>query len=79
MAHVAGEGSLIQNHGIEYEEFNVAVVADAWSLLNQRAITWIFPAAEKHGVGIVLATPLERGLLATGSTQANQYLNRDFS
>ena len=64
---------------IETGEFDVAVVADAWSLLNQRASTWIFPAAEKHDVGIVLATPLERGLLATGPTQANQYLNRNFS
>ena len=57
----------------------MAVVADAWSLLNQRASTWIFPAAEKHDVGTVLAMPPERGLLATCPTQANQNLNRDFS
>jgi D-threo-aldose 1-dehydrogenase len=64
---------------IETGEFDVAVVADAWSLLNQQAEHLIFPAAKKHNVGIALATPLERGLLATGPTSDNRYLNRSFS
>lgn len=64
---------------IETGEFDVAVVPDAWSLLNQSANRYIFPAAEKHNVGIVLATPLERGLLATGPVEGIDYLNRDFT
>ena len=64
---------------IETGEFDVAVVPDAWSLLNQSANRYIFPAAEKHDVGIVLATPLERGLLATGPVEGIDYLNRDFT
>ena len=51
---------------IETGEFDVAVVPDAWSLLNQSAERYIFPAVEKHDVGIAVATPIERGLLATG-------------
>ena len=64
---------------IETGEFDVALVADAWSLINQRANQYIFPAAKKHNVGIIVATPLERGLLATGPTEDNRYLNRNFS
>lgn len=64
---------------IETGEFDVAVVPDAWSLLNQSANRYIFAAAEAHGVGIVLATPLERGLLATGPVDGIDYLNRDFT
>ena len=63
---------------IETGEFDVAVVPDAWSLLNQSARTLIFPAAERHDVGIALATPLERGLLATGPVAEMDYLNRSF-
>ena len=51
---------------IETGEFDAAVVPEAWSLLNQLAAERILPAAEKHNVGLVVATPLERGLLATG-------------
>jgi len=64
---------------IETGEFDVAVVADAWSLLNQCAERLIFPAAEKHNVGIALATPIERGLLATGPVPGADYLNRSFT
>lgn len=63
---------------IETGEFDVAVVPDAWSLLNRTANELIFPAAEKHNVGIALATPLERGLLATGPVPGRTYLNRTF-
>jgi D-threo-aldose 1-dehydrogenase len=64
---------------IETGEFDAAVVADAWSLLNQTAAQQILPAAEKHNVGLVIATPLERGLLATGPVAGINYLNRNFS
>ncbi len=64
---------------IETGEFDVAVVPDAWSLLNQSANRYIFSAAEKHDVGIALATPIERGLLATGPIAGADYLNRSFT
>jgi len=60
-------------------EFDAAVIADAWSMLNQTALREIFPAAEKHNVGLVAATPIERGLLATGPIAGMDYLNRNFS
>jgi D-threo-aldose 1-dehydrogenase len=64
---------------IETGEFDAAVVPDAYSLLNQTALERIMPAAERHNVGIVIATPLERGLLATGPVEGIDYLNRKFS
>jgi D-threo-aldose 1-dehydrogenase len=51
---------------VETGEFEMAVVPDAYSLLSQIALERIFPAAERFGMGVVVATPLERGLLATG-------------
>jgi D-threo-aldose 1-dehydrogenase len=51
---------------VETGEFACAVVPDSYSLLTQLALERIFPAAERFGMGIVVATPLERGLLATG-------------
>lgn len=64
---------------IETGEFDAAVVPEAWSLLNQLAAKRILPAAEKHNVGLVIATPVERGLLATGPSAGTDYLARDFS
>jgi D-threo-aldose 1-dehydrogenase len=64
---------------IETGEFDAAVVADGLSLLNQYAAVRILPAAQKHNVGLVVATPLERGLLATGPVAGRPYLNRRFS
>ena len=64
---------------IETGEFDAAVVPEAWSLLNQLAAERILPAAEKHNVGLVVATPLERGLLATGPISDINYLARNFS
>ena len=64
---------------IDTGEFDAAVVPDAWSLLNRTADTFIFSGAEKHNVGIALATPLERGLLATGPLPGHSYVNRNFS
>ena len=64
---------------IETGEFDAAVIADAWSLLNQHAAQRILPAAEKHNVGLVTATPLEKGLLATGPVPGSDYHNRNFS
>lgn len=64
---------------IETGEFDAAVVPEAWSLLNQLAAERILSAAEKHNVGLVIATPVERGLLATGPVEDIDYLARDFS
>jgi D-threo-aldose 1-dehydrogenase len=49
-------------------EFDVAVVANAWSLVNRLMAAKILPAAEEHDVGLIVATPLERGLLAAGAS-----------
>ena len=54
-------------------EFDVAIVANAWSLINQRMRELIIPASEQHGVGLIIGTPLERGLLAIGSS-AGEYV-----
>lgn len=64
---------------IETGEFDVAVVCEAWSLINQLALKRIIPAAIKHNVGLVVAAPLERGLLATGPVEGMVYADRQFS
>src|SRR5437773_2195794 len=65
---------------VETGEFEMAVVPDAYSLLSQVALERIFPAAQRFGMGIVVATPLERGILATGVAGAvDAYLGRRFS
>lgn len=64
---------------IETAEFDAAVVPRAWSLINQFAANRILPAANKHNVGLVIATSLERGLLATGPREGNIYYDRDYS
>jgi D-threo-aldose 1-dehydrogenase len=64
---------------IETGEFDAAVAPRAWSLLNQYAARRILPAAEKHNVGLVIATSLERGLLATGPRPGNVYYDRAYS
>jgi D-threo-aldose 1-dehydrogenase len=64
---------------VETGEFDAAVVPEAWSLLNQLMARRILPAAERHNTGLVVATPLERGLLATGPVQGIDYLARKFS
>ena len=64
---------------IKTGEFDCAVIADSWSLINQIAEREIFAAAAKHDVGLVAATPLERGLLVTGPQTDTRYLNRVFS
>lgn len=55
---------------IETGEFDAAVVANAWSLVNQKAARRIFPAAQEHDVGLVCATPLEGGLLLQSASAA---------
>ena len=59
-------------------EFDAAVIADCWSLINHIAEREIFAAAARHDVGLVGATPLERSLLATGPQADTKYLNRLF-
>ncbi len=60
-------------------EFDAAVIADSWSLINLTAERGIFDAAQRHDVGLVVATALERGLLVTGPIAGAEYLNRYFS
>ncbi len=64
---------------IETGEFDAAVVPEAWSLINRLAEERIFPAAERHGTGLVIATPLELGLLAVGARETNTFPRRRFS
>lgn len=64
---------------VETGEFNVAVVPNAWTLINRIAENRIFPAAEKHNTGVLLATPFERGLLAKGSKADAYFHRRSFS
>ena len=53
---------------IETGEFDAAVVPEAWSLINRLAEERIFPAAERHGTGLVIATPLGTGAARCGGT-----------
>jgi len=66
---------------VETGEFEAAVVPDAFSLISQVARERIFPAAERFGMGVVVATPLERGLLATGTKalRPEDHINRSFN
>ena len=64
---------------LETGEFDAAVVPEAWSLINRLAEERIFPAAERHGTGLVIATPLEVGLLAVGTRETNTFPRRRFS
>lgn len=64
---------------IETGEFDAAVVPEAWSLINRLAEERILPAAERHGTGLVIATPLELGLLAVGARETNTFPRRRFS
>ncbi len=64
---------------IETGEFDAAVVPEALSLINQLAADRILPAAVRHNVGLLIATPVERGLLATGPVDGINYLARKFS
>ena len=66
---------------VETGEFEIAVVPDAYSLLSQVALERIFPAAERFGMGVVVATPLERGLLATGvrGARTHEHYARNFT
>jgi D-threo-aldose 1-dehydrogenase len=66
---------------IESGEFEAAVVPDAYSLISQVALERICPAAARFQMGVVVATPLERGLLATGTkaAQPEDHINRTFT
>ena len=56
----------------ESGEFEMAVVPDAYSLLNQVALERLFPAAQRFDMGVVVATPYEKGLLAVGASGVRQ-------
>lgn len=64
---------------IETGEFDAAMVPTALSLLNHVAFQRIIPAAQRHNVGLVIGTPIERGLLVTGPISSTNYLDRNFS
>jgi D-threo-aldose 1-dehydrogenase len=64
---------------VQTGEFDAAVVSHSYSLLNLDARERMLPAAERHDVGLVVATPLERGLLATGPLEGAAYEARTFS
>jgi D-threo-aldose 1-dehydrogenase len=64
---------------VETGEFDAAVLTRSYSLLNLDARERMLPAAERHDVGLVIAMPLERGLLATGPVQGAVYMGRSFS
>jgi D-threo-aldose 1-dehydrogenase len=66
---------------IETGEFEAAVVPDAYSLISNVALERMFPAAQRFGMGVVVATPLERGLLATGTRAQHpeDHINRQFT
>ncbi|MCY3798046.1 MAG: aldo/keto reductase [Chloroflexi bacterium] len=59
-------------------EFDAAVIADCWSLINHIAAREILAEAARRDVGVVGATPLERSLLVTGPREDTKYLNRVF-
>ena len=63
---------------IQTGAFDAAVIADSCSLINLTAERGIFQAAAAHDTGLVVATPLERGLLVTGPIAEAHYLNRYF-
>ena len=64
---------------IETGEFDVAVVPNGLSVLNRSIEERVFPAAEKHGVGLLIAQPYERGLLAVGPDAGISFHRRNFS
>ena len=64
---------------IDTGEFDVAICSASWSMLNLTLADRILPAARKHNVGLVIAEPLERGLLAAGVQPGRDYADRHFS
>ncbi len=76
---VAANDPVINAAYIETGEFDAAVVPEAWSLINRLAEERIFPAAERHGTGLVIATPLELGLLVVGVREPSTFPRRRFS
>lgn len=64
---------------VETGEFDVAMIPGGWSLLSQKIGRRLLPAAERLDVGLLIATPLERGLLATGPVPGQPHRARHFS
>ncbi|MBU2663624.1 aldo/keto reductase [Actinoplanes bogorensis] len=59
--------------------FDTAVCSASWSMLNLTLADKILPAAREHNVGLLIAEPLERGLLAVGVEPGREYADRKFS
>lgn len=64
---------------LETGEFDVAICSASWSMINLTLRERVLPAARKHDVGILVAEPLERGLLAVGPVPGRTYADRNFS
>jgi D-threo-aldose 1-dehydrogenase len=60
-------------------EFDIAICSASWSMLNLTLADKILPAARQHNVGLLIAEPLERGLLAAGVQPGRSYADRKFS
>lgn len=58
-------------------KFDAAIVVGAWSLINQSAKLRIIPAAQR--TGLIAATAIERGILATGFREGILYQERRFN
>ena len=64
---------------IETGEFDVAIVSASWSLINQTMAERIIPAAVENDTALIIAEPLERGLLAEGPVPGRRYADRNFN
>lgn len=64
---------------IETGEFDVAICSASWSLVNHRLRERLIPIARETGTALLIAEPLERGLLAVGVEPGRTYADRRFA
>ncbi|QXT63717.1 aldo/keto reductase [Tessaracoccus palaemonis] len=64
---------------IETGEFDVAICSASWSMINHKLKERLIPAAAKAGTALLIAEPLERGLLAVGVRPGATYADRKFA
>ncbi|NYD67475.1 aldo/keto reductase [Agromyces atrinae] len=60
---------------IETGDLDLAMVAGRYTLLEQPALADVFPAAERHGTGVVAVGVYNSGLLATSTPSADAHYN----
>jgi len=51
---------------MDHGRFDVFLLANRYTLLDQQVIDTLFPRIEREGIGIVIGAPLNSGILATG-------------